>query len=72
MSCSINKCDINSSIAEEIKNDARLRNLNIAGEIAYDPAVTKAQIAGKSVVEYSNGRLKDQIVSLWELVLGTL
>ncbi len=68
----INKSDINSSITEDIKNEAHSRNLTIAGEIAYDPAVIKAQIAGQSVVEYSNGRLKDQIVSLWESVLGGL
>ena len=65
----INKCDINPSIAEEIENEASARNLILAGEIAYDPAVTKAQIAGQSIVEYSNGRLKDQVVSLWKSVL---
>lgn len=68
----INKWDINSSIAEEIQNDARSRNLAITGTITYDQAVTKAQIAGQSVVEYSNGRLKDQIVSLWKSVLEAL
>lgn len=66
----INKWDINPSIAAEIRDAAHSRNLQIAGEIAYDPAVTKAQIAAKSGVEYSNGRLKGQIVSLWESVLG--
>jgi MinD superfamily P-loop ATPase len=64
----INKCDINPGIAEEIRNAAHSQNLTIAGEIAYDPAVTKAQIAGQSIVEYSNGQLRSQIVSLWELV----
>ncbi|MFC1635514.1 ATP-binding protein [Planctomycetota bacterium] len=68
----INKCDINTSIAKQIRNAAHSQNLKIAGEIAYDPAVTKAQIAGQSLVEYSNGRLKDQIVSLWESVLGVM
>ena len=68
----INKCDINSSIAEEIKNQAHSCNLTIAGEITYDPAVTKAQIAGQSIVEYPNGNLKDQVVSLWESVLVML
>lgn len=68
----INKYDINLKIAEEIKNAARGRNLQIAGEIAYDSAVTKAQIAARSIVEYSNGSLKSQIISLWESVMGTL
>ena len=68
----INKYDINLKVAEEIKNMALDRNLKVVGEIAYDPAVTKAQIAAKSIVEYSNGSLKDQIISLWESVLSAL
>jgi len=68
----INKCDINSKVAEEIKNMALERNLKVVGEIAYDPAVTKAQIAAKSIVEHSNGGIRKQVVSLWESVLGEL
>jgi MinD superfamily P-loop ATPase len=68
----INKCDINSSIAEQIKNAAHSQNLTLAGEIIYDSAVTKAQIARQSIVEYSNGQLKGQIVSLWESILRVL
>jgi MinD superfamily P-loop ATPase len=68
----INKYDINPKIAEEIKSSAHGWNLQIAGEIAYDSAFTKAQIAAKSIVEYSNGSLKGQIISLWESVLGAL
>jgi len=68
----INKCDINSKVAEEIKNMALERNLKVVGEIAYDPAVKKAQIAAKSIVEHSNGGIKKQVISLWESVLGEL
>jgi len=68
----INKYDINLNIAEEIKATTLGRNLKVVGEIPYDPAVTKAQIAGKSIVEYSNGSLNGRIVSLWESVLGAL
>jgi MinD superfamily P-loop ATPase len=68
----INKCDINPGIAEEIRTAAHSQNLTVAGEIVYDPAVTKAQIAGLSIVEYSNGRLRSQIVSLWDSVLEAL
>jgi MinD superfamily P-loop ATPase len=68
----INKYDINLKIAEEIKSAAQGWNLQIAGEIAYDSAFTKAQIAAKSIVEYSNGSLKGQTISLWESVLGAL
>jgi len=42
------------------------------GDIPYDPAVTKAQVAGKSIIEYSNGSLRDRLMSLWQSVLETL
>jgi MinD superfamily P-loop ATPase len=68
----INKYDINPEIAEAIEKRAGEKNVRVTGKIAYDVAVTKAQIAAKTIVEYSSDGLKDQIVSLWDLVLKTL
>jgi len=68
----INKYDINVKIAKAIEKNAIERGLKVVGRIAYDTAVTKAQIAAKSIVEYSSNGLKEQIVSLWESTLGML
>jgi MinD superfamily P-loop ATPase len=68
----INKYDINVKIAKAIEKETLERNLKVAGKIAYDIAVTKAQIAAKSIIEYSSNGLKEQIVSLWESVLDML
>jgi len=68
----INKYDINVRIAKSIEKEALERNLKVVGKIAYDIAVTKAQIAAKSIVEYSSNGLKEQIVSLWESMLDML
>ena len=68
----INKYDINVRIAKAIEKEALERNLKVVGKIAYDIAVTEAQIAARSIIEYSNNGLKEQIVSLWESVLDML
>lgn len=68
----VNKYDINVKITKAIEKKALERDLKMAGKIAYDIAVTKAQIAARSIVEYSSNGLKDQIVSLWESVLDIL
>ena len=68
----INKYDINVKIAKAIEKNAIERGLKVVGRIAYDTAVTRAQIAAKSIVEYSSNGLKKQIVSLWESTLGML
>jgi len=68
----INKYDINPEIAEVIEKRAGEKGLKVVGKIAYDTAVTEAQIAAKSIVEYSSNGLKEQVVSLWESVLDML
>ncbi len=68
----INKYDINPTITKAIEKKAMEKNLQVAGKISYDIAVTKAQVAAKSIIEYSDNGLKQQIVSLWESVLDML
>ena len=68
----INKYDINPKIAETIEKQALQQDIKVLGKIAYDTVVTKAQIAGKTIIEYSSNGVKDQIVSLWESILDML
>jgi MinD superfamily P-loop ATPase len=68
----INKFDINREIAKAIEEKTNQKSLKVIGKISYDIVVTKAQIAAKSIVEYSNDGLKDQVISLWESVLDML
>jgi MinD superfamily P-loop ATPase len=68
----INKFDINTEIAEEIEKRAVEKNVKVTGKIPYDVAVTKAQVAAKTIIEYSNNGLKKQIVSLWDSVVKML
>jgi MinD superfamily P-loop ATPase len=68
----INKYDINVDIAKAIEKEILKKDLKLVGKIAYDIAVTKAQIEAKSIVEYSSDGLKDQLISLWDSVLDML
>ncbi len=68
----INKYDINPKIAGMIEKKADEKNLKVIGKIPYDTEVTKAQLAAKSVVEYSNNQTKKQIVLLWQILLNML
>lgn len=65
----INKYDINPEVAEAIEKKAIKKNLKVTGKISYDTKVTKAQLAAKSIIEYSNSNLREQIVSLWQSTL---
>ena len=67
----VNRWDINPDSAERIENQGRNHGAVIAGRIRYDPAVTRAQVAGRSVVELG-GDAADDIRAVWEFVEGWL
>lgn len=68
----VNKYDINSEIAERIKKSAENSNVPVLGMIPYDNQVTQAQIKGKAIVEFANGRLKESIESIWNRTIEIL
>jgi MinD superfamily P-loop ATPase len=39
--------------------------MHFAGTIPYDDHVTKAMVAGKNIIEYSNGELSKSIKNIW-------
>jgi MinD superfamily P-loop ATPase len=67
----INKYDINRKMTQEIETKMKSKNITVIGQIPYDTSVTKAQIAGQSIIEYSNDGLSNQIKSLWQAILDT-
>ncbi len=68
----INKYDINREMTHEMELKVKDEGLAVVGTIPYDTTVTKAQIAGKSIIEYSNDSLSNQIKSLWKEILDML
>ena len=64
----INKSDLNSEKTAEIKDIAEQKQIDIMGEIPYDNAFTEAQIAGLSIVEYTNNKTTQIIKTTWETI----
>jgi len=68
----VNKFDLNPDMARQIKEGARSRNIKVVGEIRYDEAFTKAQIMKATVIEYTGGRVSEEIKTLWRNVVYVL
>lgn len=68
----VNRADINIETASEIEDFCISKGIDFLGNIPYDRDVTNAQIAGKSVVEYSTGPASKGIAELWKKVKGKL
>ena len=68
----VNRYDINREIAAEISEYAAGRGITVAGMVQYDSDVTRAQMNGTSVVEYSDGQAAADIRRLWKAVVENL
>jgi MinD superfamily P-loop ATPase len=68
----INKWNINPDVTEAIEAGARDKGLVLAGKIDYDPAVTYAQVAEKTIIEYARNRTATQVVSVWNVIMDSL
>jgi MinD superfamily P-loop ATPase len=64
----VNKWDINPDAAEEIKTYTESAGMTFVGGIRYDRAVTGAQRAVKTVVEYTNDGIAEDIQAIWRKV----
>ncbi len=61
----VNKADLNEEVTRGLEELALQQGITPVGRIPYDPAVTQAQIARKSVVEASKGPAAQAIRDLW-------
>ncbi len=64
----INKWDINPEITAKIEQQAKQRNLTLAGRVRYDKAVTMAQVHKQTVIEYQPTGCAEDIRDVWREV----
>ncbi|MFW6052997.1 MAG: P-loop NTPase [Desulfosalsimonas sp.] len=64
----VNKYDLNQEKTKEIIDIARKSNSEFLGAIPYDKSITKAQLQGLSVVEYTDNETTATISDIWEKV----
>jgi len=64
----VNRADINDEVTSEIKDFCSAKGIVFLGAIPYDKDVTAAQIAGKTVVEHSDGPASTAIKELWNRI----
>jgi len=67
MSC-INKYDINEENSRQIESYCANQKVEVVSLIPFDNVVTEALVNGLPVVEFSDGRVKQEIYNLWRKV----
>jgi MinD superfamily P-loop ATPase len=69
----INKYDINKENTEKIVEFCEKNKIEVTGKIFFDPAVTEAMVAGKTIVEHSpENMVSREIKNTWKRVLSFL
>ena len=64
----INKYDINEDNTRRIENYCLNQGVEVAARIPFDNIVTEAMVKGLSVVEYSDGKVTQEIKRLWQKI----
>jgi len=64
----INKADINPDVAGRIEEYAATTDRDVLGRIGYDPAFTRAQLSGSSVLDTATALLRGRLESAWHAV----
>ncbi|MDY6953765.1 MAG: ATP-binding protein [Thermodesulfobacteriota bacterium] len=68
----INKFDLNEEMSERVRDYCAKNQIELVGHIPYDTEVTRAMVAGQSIVEFSNGKVSEAVKEIWHRVHGYL
>jgi MinD superfamily P-loop ATPase len=68
----INKYDLNEENTKAIQDYCRANGIDVAAMIPFDNIVTEAMVKGLSVVEYSDGKVAQEIKKLWLTIAAKL
>jgi MinD superfamily P-loop ATPase len=68
----VNKADLHWEGARQIEVHCQVKGYAFMGYLPFDADFTRAQVAGKTIIEYSSGPAKDAVVALWQKVVQTI
>ena len=68
----INKYDINEDNARQIESYCLSQGVEVASKIPFDNIVIEALVQGLPIVEYSQGKITQEIETLWQAVVRAL
>ena len=61
----INKHDLNPEMTGKIENYCKERGVGLIGKIGFDRSVVEAMVGGKTIIEYKDGKAKDEVIDIW-------
>ena len=62
----INKYDLNPEMSEKIEAHCAKNGIALIGKVRFDKTVVEAMVEGKTIMEYKDMPVKDEIIRIWE------
>ena len=66
----INKYDLNLDMTGQIEQYCKNQNIELIGKIGFDKSIVKAMVKAKTIIEYPDGKAKNEISEIWERLQG--
>ncbi len=68
----INKWDLNPDVTATIEKESQARGLRVVGSIPFDPIVTRAMVAGRTMVEHDEkSSFVKNIKEIWQTIMAS-
>jgi MinD superfamily P-loop ATPase len=62
----VHKADLYPAASGEIEQFCPTKNYSCLGCLPFDPGFIRAQVEGKTIMEYSNKKLHELLTEVWE------
>ena len=59
-------------MTNQIKEFCKNNHIHFVGQISYDTIVTDAMVQAKTIIEFSNGAISEEINRMWDRIVRSL
>jgi MinD superfamily P-loop ATPase len=64
----INKYDLNTEMSNKIEEYCDKNGISLIGKIGFDKFVVEAMVEGKTILEYKDTKIKEEVIKIWEML----
>jgi len=64
----INKYDLNTEMSGKIEKYCNKNGISLIGKIGFDKSVVEAMVEGKTILEYQDTKIKEEVIKIWEML----
>jgi MinD superfamily P-loop ATPase len=64
----VNKYDLNKDMTRKIERYCLGNNIDLIGKIPFNESVVRAMLEGKTIIEYNDGKVKQEVINIWKKI----